>query len=224
LSRGSGSQLSPAGENAMQEISLTNAKSSASAGVDDDVIFVDAAKDGDVAAFEVLIKRYDRKIFRIAHHITNNREDAEDVVQEAFLKAFQHLAQFRCDSQFSTWLTRISVNTALEKLRRRRAVREVSIDEDFEAESDIAPVEIADWVPNPEELYIRSELRDILRRGLRALKPGLAAVFVLRDIEGFSSKETGEILGLTDPAVKARLWRARLKLRERLTKYFRRTK
>jgi RNA polymerase sigma-70 factor (ECF subfamily) len=209
----------------MQEMSLTNGKSSAFAGaapIDDDVPFVQAAKEGDVAAFEVLIKKYDGKIFRIAQHITNNREDAEDAVQEAFLKAFQNLAKFRGDSQFSTWLTRISVNKALEKLRKRRAVREVSMDGDFETESDIGPFEIADWVPNPEELYSRSELRDILRRGLRALKPGLAAVFVLRDIEGFSIQQTAEILGLTGDAVKARLLRARLKLRERLTKYFRR--
>jgi RNA polymerase sigma-70 factor (ECF subfamily) len=187
----------------------------------DEAALVHAAKEGDVPAFEVLIKRYDKKIFRIAHHITDNREDAEDAVQETFLNAFQNLAQFRGDSQFSTWLTRISVNEALGRLRKRRAVREVSIDEDFEAESDIAPLEIADWAPNPEELYGRSELRDILRRGLQALRPRLAAVFVLRDIEGFSTEQTGEILGITDVAVKARLFRARLKLRESLAKYFR---
>jgi RNA polymerase sigma-70 factor, ECF subfamily len=208
----------------MQEVSPIGGKPSASLDIPpdaDDTSFLLAAQGGNIAAFEVLIRRYDRKIFRIAHHITNNREDAEDVVQEAFLSAFQGLAQFRGDAQFSTWLTRIGVNKALVKLRKRRTIREVSIDEDFEAEGEIAPVQIADWVPNPEELYNKSELRDILDLGLRALNPALAKVFVLRDMEGFSTQQTGEILGLTNQAVKTRLFRARLHLREKLTEYFR---
>src|SRR5712672_2744876 len=99
---------------------------------DDDLDLVHASKNGDVAAFEQLVKRYDRKLLRIAHHVIHNREDSEDVVQEAFLKAFQHLGDFREDSQFSTWLIRITVNQALMKLRKLRAIKEVSLDEDFQ--------------------------------------------------------------------------------------------
>jgi RNA polymerase sigma-70 factor (ECF subfamily) len=191
------------------------------AGASHDLDLVHAAKNGDVSAFEQLVGRYDRKLLRIAQHVTHNREDAQDAVQEAFLKAFQHLAQFREDSQFSTWLIRITVNQSLMKLRKQRSVREVSLDEDFQADGDILPIEVADWAPNPEERYRTSELRDILAKMLEDLQPILRTVFVLRDIEGLSIVQTAEVLDLSHTAVKARLWRARLQLRERLNKYFR---
>ena len=188
----------------------------------DDLDLVHASKNGDVAAFEELVKRYDRKLFRIAQHVTHNREDSEDVVQEAFLKAFQHLGEFREDSKFSTWLIRITLNQSLMKLRKqRRATREVPLEEDFHAGGDMLPMEVADWVPNPEQLYMASELRDILIKALKELRPILRAVFVLRDIEGLSTTQTAEVLNLSHAAVKARLWRGRLQLRERLNKYFR---
>src|ERR1700720_4740440 len=114
----------------------------------DDLDLVHASKNGDVAAFEQLVKRYDRKLLRIAQSVTHNREDSQDVVQEAFLKAYQHLAEFREDSQFSTWLIRITVNQSLMKLRKQRAVREVSVDEDF-GDEDVLPMEVIDWAPNP---------------------------------------------------------------------------
>jgi RNA polymerase sigma-70 factor (ECF subfamily) len=186
---------------------------------DDDLNLVHASKNGDVAAFEQLVKRYDRKLLRIAHNVTHNTEDSQDAVQESFLKAFQHLGQFREDSKFSTWLIRITVNQSLMKLRKR-ATRDVSLDEDFEAEGDMLPMEAADWAPNPEQLYWASELRDILVNTLSQLRPVLRAVFVLRDIEGLSTDQTAEVLNLSHTAVKARLWRARLQLRERLNKYF----
>ena len=191
------------------------------AGASHDLDLVHAVKNGDVSAFEQLVGRYDRKLLRIAQHVTHNREDAQDAVQEAFLKAFQHLAQFREDSQFSTWLIRITVNQSLMKLRKQRSVREVSLDEDFQTDGDILPIEVADWAPNPEERYRTSELRDILAKMLEDLQPILRTVFVLRDIEGLSIVETAEVLDLTHTAVKARLWRARLQLRERLNNYFR---
>ena len=191
------------------------------AGASHDLDLVHAAKNGDVSAFEQLVGRYDRKLLRIAQHVTHNREDAQDAVQEAFLKAFQHLAQFREDSQFSTWLIRITVNQSLMKLRKQHSVREVSLDEDFQTDGDILPIEVADWAPNPEERYRTSELRDILAKMLEDLQPILRTVFVLRDIEGLSIVETAEVLDLTHTAVKARLWRARLQLRERLNNYFR---
>jgi RNA polymerase sigma-70 factor (ECF subfamily) len=186
----------------------------------DELTLVQAAKKGDLEAFSQLVKRYDRNIFRIAQHITHNEEDAQDVVQEAFLKAYRNLQQFQGNSKFYTWLVRIAVNEALMKLRRRRADKTVSIDEDVETEDGSMPREVADWSPNPEQLYGQSELGDILKKTIQGLPPGFRTVFVLRDVEGLSTEETAEMLGLSVPAVKSRLLRARLQLRERLAKYF----
>lgn len=186
----------------------------------DDLELVHASKNGDVAAFEELVRRYDRKLFRIAQHVTHNREDSQDAVQEAFLKAFQNLDQFRGDSQFSTWLFRITVNQSLTKLRKQRATKEISLDEDFQADEGKFPMEVIDWAPNPEQLYRTSELRHILVKTLNELRPILRTVFVLRDIAGLSTDQTAEVLGSTQTAVKARLLRARLQLREHLNQYF----
>jgi RNA polymerase sigma-70 factor (ECF subfamily) len=188
----------------------------------DDLDLVHASKNGDIAAFEQLVKRYDRKLFRIAQSVTHNREDSQDAVQEAFLKAFQNLGEFREESKFSTWLIRITLNQSLMKLRKQRTAREASLNEDFQAEGNILPIEVTDWAPNPEQLYWASELRDILIKCLEELSPILQTVFVLRDIEGLTIEQTAEVLKVSQTAVKARLWRARLQLRESLTKYFRR--
>jgi len=190
--------------------------------VSDELQLVRAAKDGDVSAFEKLVKRYDRNVFRIANHITHSREDAEDVVQEAFLKAYSNLEKFQEQSKFYTWLVRIAVNEALMKLRKRRPERFVSLDEDVKTEEDSLPREVADWSPNPEQLYNQEELRDILSRTIQGLPPTFRTVFVLRDVEGLSTEETAEALELSVPAVKSRLLRARLQLRERLNRYFQR--
>jgi RNA polymerase sigma-70 factor (ECF subfamily) len=185
-------------------------------------ILVEAARAGDIGAFESLVRRYDRNVFRIAQHITQNREDAEDVVQDAFLKAYQNLGQFQGQSKFYTWLVRIAVNEALMRLRRRRPERMVSIDEDVKTEEDSMPREIADWSPNPEQQYTQAELKDILGKTIQGLPPSFRTVFVLRDVEGLSTEETAAALELSVPAVKSRLLRARLQLRERLNKYFKR--
>jgi RNA polymerase sigma-70 factor (ECF subfamily) len=161
-------------------------------------------------------------VFRIANHITHSREDAEDVVQEAFLKAYSNLEKFQEQSKFYTWLVRIAVNEALMKLRKRRPERFVSLDEDVKTEDDSLPREVADWSPNPEQLYNQEELRDILSRTIQGLPPTFRTVFVLRDVEGLSTEETAEALDLSVPAVKSRLLRARLQLRERLNRYFQR--
>src|SRR5471030_3442807 len=116
--------------------------------VSDELALVQAAKRGDDSAFEELVRRYDRNVFRIAQHITQNREDAEDVVQEAFLKAYGNLQKFQEQSKFYTWLVRIAVNEALMKLRRRRPERMVSLDEEIKTEDDSVPLEVADWSPN----------------------------------------------------------------------------
>jgi len=192
--------------------------------VSDELALVQAAKQGDVGAFEQLVKRYDRNIFRIAQHITQNREDAEDVVQDAFLKAYENLDQFQGNSKFYTWLVRIAVNESLMKLRRRKTSKTVSMDEDVETEEGSMPREFADWSPNPEQQYGQSELSDILRKTIQGLPASFRTVFVLRDVEGLSTEETAEMLDLSIPAVKSRLLRARLQLRERLNKYFKKTK
>jgi len=186
----------------------------------DELILVRAAKAGDTGAFEQLVKRYDRNVFRIAHHITQNREDAEDVVQDAFLKAYGNLTQFQEQSKFYTWLVRIAVNEALMKLRRRRPERMISLDEEVKTEEDSMPREVADWTPNPEQQYSQAELRDILSKTIQGLPASFRMVFVLRDVEGLSTEETAEALEISIPAVKSRLLRARLQLRERLSKYF----
>jgi RNA polymerase sigma-70 factor (ECF subfamily) len=183
-----------------------------------DLDLVHASKKGDAAAFEQLVKRYDRRLLRISHTVTRNREDSEDAVQEALLKAFQNLAEFREDSQFSTWLIRITVNQSLMKLRKR-AHKEVSLDEDLQADG-VLPLDVPDRAPNPEQLCWASELRDILVRTVQELRPILRTVFVLRDVEGLSIEQTAQVLNLSQTAVKARLWRVRLHLRERLNRYF----
>jgi len=185
----------------------------------DSLELVQASNNGDIAAFEQLVKRYDRKLFRIAQSVTNNREDSQDAVQEAFLKAYQHLGDFRGDSKFSTWLIRITLNQSLMKLRKQRRTREVSLDEDFGAD-EVLPQEVIDWVPNAEALYSVAELRNILVKTIEELQPILRTVFVLQDLEGLSTDQTAEVLNVSQSAVKSRLWRARLQLREQLNKYF----
>src|SRR3954464_5063767 len=189
--------------------------------VSEELTLLQAAKRGDDSAFEELVRRYDRNVFRIAQHITQNREDAEDVVQDAFLKAYGNLHQFQEQSKFYTWLVRIAVNEALMKLRRRKPERTVSLDEDIKTEDDSVPREVADWSPNPEQMYNQAELREILDKTIHGLPATFRTVFVLRDVEGLSTEETAEALELSIPAVKSRLLRARLQLRERLNKYFR---
>lgn len=188
---------------------------------EDEPILVAAAKGGDISAFETLVGRYERKIFRLTQNITQNREDAEDAMQEAFLKAFEHLGEFQGNSRFYTWLVRIAVNQALMKLRKRRP-NQVSIDEDIDTGEETIPREVEDWGPSPEDRYEQRELSGILNSVITELDPSFRIVFQLRDIEELSTEETAEMLGLSVPAVKSRLLRARLKLRQKLNRYFRR--
>jgi len=189
-----------------------------------DVALVERVKNGDISAYDELVRKYDRQIFRIAQHITQNREDAEDVMQDAFLKAYEKLDQFQGNSKFYTWLVRIAVNESLMRLRKRRTGKMVSIDEDIETEEGTVPRDLADWAPDPEQNYTQAELAEILRKTIQGLPPGFRVVFVLRDVDGLSTEETAESLGLSVPAVKSRLLRARLQLRERLARYFKRKK
>lgn len=177
---------------------------------------VDRAKNGSVDAFEQLVERYQPRIFRIAYNITRHREDAEDVTQDTLLKAFHKLLLFRGDSRFSTWLTSITVNEALMRIRRQRAV-EVSIDESGEpADTVAASCDIRALWPSPEEYCSYRELHSVLTAVLSKLKPESRLIFQLRDIEGFSARETAEALNITVPSVKTRLHRVRMTLRRSL--------
>jgi RNA polymerase sigma-70 factor (ECF subfamily) len=188
---------------------------------EDDLTLVHATKRGSVAAFDKLVRRYDRRMLRIAQSVTHNREEAEDAVQEAFLKAYQKLDQFRENATFSSWMIRIVLNEALMKLRKQRTFREESLDGDSSNDSDALPRDVTDWSPNPQELYGATEFREILIKCLGRLQPALRVVFVLRDVEDLSISETCEVLNLSEAAIKSRLFRARLRLRETLTRYFR---
>ena len=165
---------------------------------------------------------YERKVYRVAKNITRNDEDAEDVLQEAFLKAYEHLNTFKGDSKFYTWIVRIAVNEALMKLRKRKGDRIVSLDAPIETGEETVTREIAVWDDNPEQRYGQEEYQKILDEAIEGLKPDFRIVFHLRDIEELSTEETAETLGISIPAVKSRLLRARLALRERLTRMFKR--
>ncbi len=207
----------------VQQVSSPDAKPIAPALVrDDESVLVKAAKSGDLNAFEELVNRYERKIFRLAQNITQNREDAEDVMQDAFLKSYTHLGDFQGDSRFYTWLVRITVNEALMRLRKRRP-NQVSLDDPVETEDDLMPREIEDWGPTPEQRFAQTELNRILSEVIADLDPAFRVVFLLRDVEELSTEETAELLGLSVPAVKSRLLRGRLKLRQKLSKYLKRS-
>ena len=190
--------------------------------VDDELELVNRARQGDTASFSTLLRRYEGKIFRLAMNITQNREDAEDVLQESFLKAYEHLDQFLGNSKFYTWIVRIAVNQALMKLRKRRSDRAVSLDEQIDTGEDTVVREIAAWDPDPEQRYNREELHTILTSVIDELAPIYRTVFTLRDVDGLSTEETAEALDLSVPAVKSRLLRARLQLRDKLTRFFKR--
>jgi RNA polymerase sigma-70 factor (ECF subfamily) len=186
----------------------------------DESALVARAKSGDVNAFSELVTHYERRVFRMAKQITQNDDDAEDVLQETFLKAYTHLDNFQGNSKFYTWLVRIAVNEALMKLRKRRSDRTVPLDEPINTGEDEMVREIAVWDENPEESYSREELSTVLNDAVQSLKPAYRTVFVLRDIEELSIEETAEALNLSISAVKSRLLRARLQLREKLTRQF----
>jgi len=198
-----------------------SAQSATRHALDDDLTLVEASMRGDIAAFEELVRRYDRELLRIALRVTQNQEDAQEAVQETFLKAYQKLNQFRGNSKLSTWLIRIVLNESLMTLRRRRRYTQELPLEYEDPNGEHLPLDVADWSPNPEQLYSRSELQEILRKALEGLPPALRVVFVLRDVEGLSTNETSAALDLGPSAVKARLFRARLQLREKLSKFFR---
>jgi len=153
----------------------------------DETTLVAQSREGDTAAFGELVRRYEGKIFRLAQHVTQNREDAEDVLQETFMKAYEHLDQFQGNSKFYTWIVRIAVNQALMKLRRRKTDKSVSIDENIDTGEDTMVREIAAWDEDPEQRFSRDELGGILDTAVQSLEPPYRSVFVLRDIDELST-------------------------------------
>lgn len=187
-----------------------------------DLDLVREAKAGDLSAFEELTTRYERQVFLLALRILRHEHDAEDVTQQTFLSVLENLGGFRGESRFSTWVLRIATHAALKVLRKRRGLDVVSLDDPGAPDGDGAPLShpsyIADWKSSPDELVHRNEIRRLLEQSLDQLDPKHRLVFLLRDVEGFSIRETAEALGLSEVNVKVRLLRARLQLRELLTR------
>lgn len=184
----------------------------------EDAALVAGAKTGDRRAFELLVERHEGKIFSLAHRMTRNREDAEDVVQQSFQKAFIHLKKFEGESLFSTWLTRIAINEALMLLRRKRGTREVILESKTEGETAL-PLDIPDAGPNPEDSCLQREQERILSAAVNELTPGMRKAIELRELGELSTRETARVMGLSVGAVKARIFHGRRKLRQTLKRY-----
>jgi RNA polymerase sigma-70 factor, ECF subfamily len=181
---------------------------------------LEALKSGDRVEFGRLVEAYSAPIYRLALKILGDQQDAEDVLQETFIKAYRHLKEFEGRSSFSTWLYRIASNEALMLLRRRHP-EAISVDEPVQTPNgDMEPVEIVDWCCLPEEELLSAESRTHLDQAIDELSANLKVVFILRDIEGLSVRETAEALRISEAAVKTRLLRARLQLREKLSHYY----
>lgn len=185
---------------------------------DDDIPLVDRAVAGDTEAFEALVRRHECRVFRTAVALTGNAEDAEEALQDTFLNVYQHLEEFRRDSRFTTWLTRIAINAALQKIRRRHA--SVSLDDPATADAEFMPRRVETWQDNPERLYAAEETRRIVEEAIQSLPPAYRVVLVLRDVAETDTVEAAEVLGLTIAALKSRLLRARLMVREALAARF----
>jgi len=183
--------------------------------------WVAAAQAGDIKSFEALVSLYERRIYHIAHRLVENTYDAEDVLQETFLKAFENLKRFRGESSFYTWIVRIAVNAALQKVNRRRRHPTVSIDDSSNQDADFRPKEIVAWEEDPETLYSRKETQIILQKAISSLPVIYRTVFLLKDVENVPVDVIARTLSISLPAAKSRLIRARLELREYLSSYFR---
>jgi RNA polymerase sigma-70 factor (ECF subfamily) len=184
-----------------------------------DAALVAGAKTGDARAFELLVERHEGKIFSLAQRMTRNREDAEDVVQQSFQKAFIHLKKFEGDSLFSTWLTRIAINEALMLLRKRRGTREVPIAESSTGDETAPLLDVPDVGPNPEDSCLQREQERILSAAVSELTPGMRKAIELRELGELSTGETARAMGLSVGAVKARVFHGRKKLRKTLQRY-----
>jgi RNA polymerase sigma-70 factor (ECF subfamily) len=181
------------------------------------------AKDGDLTAFEALVSRHERRIYGLTRRVTGSEEDAQDVTQQTFLSAMRRLGGFREEASFSTWLATIAVNASLKVVRKRRGLPSTSLEAAVDPGADGRiphPEYIADWRETPDRLAQHAETRRLLDDAIALLDPGHRAVFLLRDVESISIKETAKALRISEANVKVRLLRARMQLRERLTRDF----
>src|SRR5258708_4115101 len=181
-----------------------------------DMTLVAAAKNGNRKAFEILVERHEQRMLFVARRITRTREDAEDVVQQSFQKAFTHLRKFEGRSAFSTWLTRIAITEALMFLRRSRGLREVLIDDLNGNEETTSALEVPDSRPDPEAIYSQREWVEMLSLAVNELPAGMRRAIQLRDLDERSSEETARIMGISVGVLKGRAFHGRRKLRERL--------
>jgi RNA polymerase sigma-70 factor (ECF subfamily) len=187
--------------------------------VPSDLELVRKAKAGDQDAFGELMLRNEAKVYGLCLKMLGNQEDAEDCLQESFIKAYKALPRFREESRFSTWLYRIAYNESLMRIRKKK-LDTVSLDRPVEMDEGDVTRELADWTNDPRADVMNNELSDILVQHINELDPDNRIVFILRDVHGLSTGDTAEALGLSVPAVKSRLHRARLFLRQRLSDYF----
>lgn len=184
------------------------------AGDDETLPLVERVLGGEKQAFDEIVRLHERNIYRTCIAITGNDADAEEATQDTFIKAYCRLASFRREARFNTWLTRIAINESLHRLRGRG--RMDSLDAAVESEEGPSPRQIEDWHPNPEQLYRAEELKALVEDAVLALAPRYRVVFILRDVCDFNVVETAAALDLTIAAVKSRLLRARLMVREQL--------
>ena len=190
---------------------------------DEDRPLVARAREGDFEAFEALVAKYQHILYRLALRIVGRTHDAEEVVQQTLMSVIEHIDGFREEARFSTWMSRIATNHSLALLRKRSRRQTIPLVEDQRNESEDGlphPGYIAQWRETPDEIASRHETRQLLDEALAELDEKYRLVFVLRDVEGFSTAETAEILEISISNAKVRLLRARLMLRERLTRVF----
>lgn len=186
-----------------------------------DFKWVLAAQAGYVVAFEELVARNESRIYRLALNTTQDWQDTEDVLQTTFVKAYEHLGEFRGNCRFSVWVLRIGAREALGKLREKHP-DEFAFDQSAETEDSLMPKVPEEWTDDPRKRFSQNDLKQILSEGINVLKPTNRIVFLLRDVEKCSSQEVADVLGLSVPEVKSRLLRARLEMRSHLNRYFRR--
>lgn len=180
----------------------------------EDLALIASVLAGDRRAFEPLVRKHERRVFRVTLAVLGNIEDAEEAMQDTFVKAFRHLDQFRRESRFTTWLTRIAVNEALQKRQVRK--NSVSLDDSRAIEEQFVPRRFESWRADPEKLYGRQELRRVIETAIQTLPAIYRETFILRDVEEMTADEAAEVIGITVAALKSRLLRARLMIRESL--------
>ena len=181
---------------------------------EEDLRLIERVLGGDRQAFGALVRSHERRVFRVTLAVLGQVEDAEDAMQETFIKAYRHLSQFRRESRFTTWLTRIAVNEALQKRQARK--EHVSLDESPAIQNQDFPRRFEPWAADPEKLYTKQELRDLVEKAICSLSGIYREALILCDVEGMSAKEAADVLEVNLLALKSRLLRARLMMREAL--------